>query len=344
MVKSTLILSTERFFLVNWSGKKVLVTGAGGFIGSHLSESLVNLGAEVTALVRYNSRNDWGNLELIPDLQRKHIEVVAGNIEDSGLINRIVEGKSIVFHLAALIGIPYSYVAPLSYIHTNIEGTLNVLEACRKNGVQKLIHTSTSETYGTAIYSPIDEEHPLQGQSPYSASKIGADKLAESFFRSFTLPVAIIRPFNTYGPRQSTRAVIPTIITQALTQGQIQLGSLDPVRDVNFVMDTVSGFIKVAESDRAVGEVINIGSGVGYSVGELAQKILSLMKIDKPIVVDDSRIRPTNSEVLKLVCDNSKAQELTGWSPGISLESGLLRTVEFIVRHLNLFKTEIYTI
>ena len=217
----------------------MIVTGAGGFIGSHLCEALILLGAEVTALVHYNSRSDWGNLEFLPGQMKRSIKVTAGNVEDSGLVNRVFEGQEIAFHLAALIAIPYSYTAPLSYVRTNVEGTLNVLEAARTRGIAKLVHTSTSETYGTAIYTPIDEKHPLQGQSPYSASKIGADKLAESFHRSFDLPVATIRPFNTYGPRQSSRAVIPTIISQALTREQIHLGSLDPVRDMNFVLDTV---------------------------------------------------------------------------------------------------------
>ena len=251
---------------MNWSGKKVIVTGAGGFIGSHLCEMLIQLGAEVTALVHYNSRGDWGNLEFLSQQMKKSVNVTIGNIEDLGFINRVFEGQEIGFHLAALIAIPYSYIAPLSYVRTNVEGTLNVLDASRIRGISKLVHTSTSETYGTAIYTPIDEMHPLQAQSPYSASKIAADKLAESYFRSFNLPVATIRPFNTYGPRQSSRAVIPTIITQALAQRHIHLGSLEPIRDVNFVLDIVSGFINVAESESSVGEVINVGSGIGYSI------------------------------------------------------------------------------
>jgi nucleoside-diphosphate-sugar epimerase len=246
--------------------------------------------------------------------------------------------------LAALIAIPYSYTAPLSYVHTNIEGTINVLEAARDYGVEKVIHTSTSETYGTAIYTPIDEQHSLQGQSPYSASKIGADKLAESYFMSFNLPVATIRPFNTYGPRQSTRAVIPTIITQALTKNEIHLGSLGPVRDMNFVKDTTEGFIKVAESPKSIGEVINIGSGRGYAIQELLATILQIMKVDKKIIFDENRLRPENSEVLKLICDNNKSKELTGWQPLFSLEAGLCKTIDFISDHIDLYRPGIYTL
>ena len=268
---------------MKWANKKVLVTGAGGFIGSHLCEALLGRGADITALIRYTSHSDWGNLEFIqPDKKQKEFKVVAGNIEDSDFVARQVKGMDVVFHLAALIAIPYSYIAPLSYIRTNVEGTLNVLEATRKYEVERVVHTSTSETYGTAIYTPIDENHPLQGQSPYSASKIGADKIAESYYLSFDLPVATIRPFNTYGPRQSARAVIPTIITQVLTNNEVFLGALNPVRDITFVKDTVEGFIKVAESEQAIGEVINVGSGTGLSIGEIAAEILSIMKCQKP--------------------------------------------------------------
>jgi NAD dependent epimerase/dehydratase len=329
---------------MNWTGKKTLVTGAGGFIGSHLCETLLELGANVTAMIHYNSRGDWGNLEFLPPEAKKALHVVSGNIEDPGFMARQIKGQQVVFHLGALIAIPYSYNAPASYVHTNIEGTLNVLEAARENGVEKIVHTSTSETYGTAIYTPIDENHPLQGQSPYSASKIGADKLAESYYRSFNLPVATIRPFNTYGPRQSTRAVIPTIITQALTQNEIRLGSLDPVRDLNFVKDTVTGFIKIAESPRSVGEVINIGSGKGHTIQELVSTIFHIMKVDKKIVLDEDRLRPENSEVFKLICDNTKSQNLTGWEPHYSLEEGLRITIDFVSEHLNLYKPDIYTL
>jgi len=329
---------------MNWTGKKTLVTGAGGFIGSHLCEVLLELGADVTAMIHYNSRGDWGNLEFLSHQAKRALRVVSGNIEDAGFVTRQIKGQEMVFHLAALIAIPYSYIAPSSYIHANIEGTMNVLEAAREFSIEKVIHTSTSETYGTAIYTPIDESHPLQGQSPYSASKIGADKLAESYYRSFNLPVATIRPFNTYGPRQSTRAVIPTIITQALSQNEISLGSLNPVRDVNFVKDTAMGFVKVAESPKSIGEVINIGSGHGYTIQELATTILNIMKLDKRIVLDKNRLRPEKSEVFNLICDNKKSKILTGWEPEYSLENGLSLTIDFVSEHLNLYKPNIYSL
>lgn len=329
---------------MNWIGKKTLVTGAGGFIGSHLCETLLELGADVTAMVHYNSRGDWGNLEFLSLESKQALRLVSGNIEDSGFMSRHIKGQHVVFHLAALIAIPYSYTAPLSYVHTNIEGTINVLEAARDYDIEKIIHTSTSETYGTAIYTPIDETHPLQGQSPYSASKIGADKLAESYYRSFNLPVATIRPFNTYGPRQSTRAVIPTIITQALTQNEIRLGSLDPVRDVNFVKDTAAGFVKVAESPKSIGEVINVGSGKGYTIQELVTTILQIMKVEKKIVLDEDRLRPENSEVFKLICDNTKSKNLTGWQPRYSLEEGIRETIDFISNHMDIYKPGTYTL
>lgn len=329
---------------MNWIGKKTLVTGAGGFIGSHLCETLLELGADVTAMVHYNSRGDWGNLEFLSLESKQALRLISGNIEDSGFMSRHIKGQHVVFHLAALIAIPYSYTAPLSYVHTNIEGTINVLEAARDYDIEKIIHTSTSETYGTAIYTPIDETHPLQGQSPYSASKIGADKLAESYYRSFNLPVATIRPFNTYGPRQSTRAVIPTIITQALTQNEIRLGSLDPVRDVNFVKDTAAGFVKVAESPKSIGEVINVGSGKGYTIQELVTTILQIMKVEKKIVLDEDRLRPENSEVFKLICDNTKSKNLTGWQPRYSLEEGIRETIDFISNHMDIYKPGIYTL
>ncbi len=330
--------------LVNWKTKKVLVTGAGGFIGSHLCEALLEIGADVTAMIRYTSRSDWGNLEFLEEGKKAALNVVAGTIEDGDFVARQVKGQDIIFHLAALIAIPYSYFAPLSYIRTNVEGTLNVLEACRDFGVEKIIHTSTSETYGTAIYTPIDERHPLQGQSPYSASKIGADKVAESYYLSFGVPVATLRPFNTYGPRQSARAVIPTIITQALTLNEVRLGSLDPVRDLTYVKDTVQGFIKTAESDMAVGETINVGSGKGITIGELAETILSLMKSEKPIVQDRKRIRPDKSEVYTLICDNAKAKTLIDWEPRYSLTKGLQETIEFVSENLNFYKPEIYAL
>lgn len=329
---------------MNWFGRKVLITGAGGFIGSHLCGALLDLGADVTGLIHYSSRSDWSNLEFLSPQHKAALQVVAGNIEDSDFVARQVKGKEVVFHLAALIGIPYSYLAPLSYIRTNVEGTLNVLEAARNCEVERVVHTSTSETYGTAIYTPVDEKHPLQGQSPYAASKIGADKVAESYYLSFNVPVATIRPFNTYGPRQSARAVIPTIISQALTQNEIRLGSLDPVRDLNYVKDTVQAFIKMAESEQVIGEVINVGSGKGITIGELAATILALMECEKPIVLDSRRLRPAQSEVFILICNNRKAMEKIGWQPRYSLREGLLETIEFVSRYQPLYKPTQYTV
>lgn len=329
-----------------WTGKKVLVTGAGGFIGSHLCEALVEAGAEVTAMIRYSSRsgNDWGNLEFLDARKRSEIRVVAGNIEDPFYVESQVLGKEVVFHLAALIAIPYSYIAPLSYVRTNIDGTVNVLEAARKSGRTRVVHTSTSETYGSAQYTPIDEKHPLQGQSPYSASKIGADKMAESYCLSFETPVTTVRPFNTFGPRQSARAVIPTIISQALEQPEIRLGSLSPIRDLTYVKDTVEGFLRIGASDRAIGQTINIGQGRGISVGDLATRILEIMGCNKSVVIDESRIRPAGSEVLQLLCDNTRAKELVGWSPRHSLEDGLKGTIEFISSNRHRFRPAQYTV
>jgi len=326
------------------TNKKVLVTGAGGFIGSNLLEELIRMGVRVRALVHYNSRNDWGNIEQLPLEIRKELDIFAGDIRDAYVMQKCVKGCKIVFHLAALIGIPYSYIAPEAYVDTNIKGTLNLLQAALDNDIERFVHTSTSETYGTAIYTPIDEKHPLQGQSPYSASKIGADKIAESYYLSFGLPVATIRPFNTFGIRQSARAVIPTIISQALTKDKICLGSLTPVRDVTFVKDTVMAFIKVAETDRAIGQVINVGSGFGINIGELTQTILKLMRKEIEIESDKTRIRPEKSEVMQLIADNSKAKKYLNWQPEISLEDGLRRTIEWIKDHLPLFKTEIYNV
>jgi NAD dependent epimerase/dehydratase len=329
---------------MNWKTKKVLVTGAGGFIGSHLTEELLDRGAEVTAMIRYTSRSDWGNLEFLDNDKKAAVHVVAGNIEDSVFVARQVKEKDVIFHLAALIAIPYSYAAPLSYIRTNVEGTLNVLEAARDFSVEKIVHTSTSETYGTALYTPIDERHPLQGQSPYSASKIGADKVAESYYLSFGLPVATIRPFNTYGPRQSARAVIPAIITQALTQNEIRLGALDPVRDLTYVKDTVQGFIRVAEVEQTIGETVNVGFGKGITIGELAETILSLMRCEKPLMQDTRRLRPSKSEVYTLICENTKARNMLGWEPRHSLRQGLQDTIEFVSRNLDLFKPSSYAV
>ena len=324
--------------------KKVLVTGAGGFIGSHLTEELVKSGAKVRALAHYNSRNDWGLIDLLPKEIKQELEVITGDIQDPFMIRKAVKGCAVVFHLAALIAIPYSYIAPESYVNVNIKGTLNVLQACLEEGVEKVVHTSTSETYGTAQYTPIDEKHPLQGQSPYSASKIGADKIAESFYRSFGLPVATTRPFNTYGPRQSARAIIPTIITQALVSSEVNLGLLTPVRDLTYVKDTVAGFLKVAESDKSVGEVINIGTGCGITIGDLAEKIIGFVGKDVTIVRDEQRVRPEKSEVMQLLCDNRKAKELIGWEPRYALEEGLRGTIKWIKKNLDLYKAGIYNV
>ncbi|MDD2904099.1 MAG: GDP-mannose 4,6-dehydratase [Syntrophales bacterium] len=327
-----------------WQKKQVLVTGAGGFLGSHLVERLVELRARVRALVRYNSRNDWGLLELLPDSVKSQIEVVSGDITEPFSTAKSVESCMVVFHLAALIAIPYSYVAPAQYIAVNCGGTLNLLEAARTQGVERFVHTSTSETYGTAQYTPIDETHPLKGQSPYAASKIGADKLAESYHLSFGLPVATVRPFNTFGPRQSARAIIPTIISQALTGDSIRLGHLTPRRDLTFVSDTIEGFIKAATAPRAVGQVINLGTGRTVSVGELAQIIVGLVGGNKEIVADPERLRPEASEVMHLESNNRQAREILGWQPQVSLEEGLRRTVEYLAANLNRYKPGIYNI
>ena len=292
---------------MTWNERRVLVTGAGGFIGTHLVDALVERGAKVTALVRYNSRNDWGMLEERYRNGADGMRVILGDVTDAGCVRKAVEGNEVVFHLAALIGIPYSYEAPESYVRTNMLGTLNVLSASVSAGVERAIHTSTSEVYGTALYTPIDEAHPLQGQSPYSASKIAADKMAEAYFCSFDLPVVTLRPFNTYGPRQSARAVIPTIITQALTSNTIQLGSLEPVRDFTFVTDTARAFILAAERDEAVGKTIHTGSGIGISIGELAQRILAQVNPGARIITGVERVRPGKSEVMRLVCDSRRA-------------------------------------
>ncbi|TGA97407.1 SDR family NAD(P)-dependent oxidoreductase [Sporolactobacillus shoreae] len=326
-------------------GKKVLVTGAEGFIGSHLTERLVELGADVTALVQYNSFNNWGWIDTFEKKVKDSIHIVTGDVREYDGMSRIIKGQQIVFHLAALIAIPYSYLSPMAYVRTNVEGTTNVLEACRNYNVEKVIHTSTSETYGTALYVPIDEKHPMQAQSPYSASKMGADRMAESFYKSFDLPVAIIRPFNTYGPRQSARAVIPTIISQILSRKkEIKLGSLTPTRDFNYVKDTAEAFIEVAISNQTIGQVVNAGSNDEISIGDTVNKIVHLMGSDVEIVCDDQRMRPVNSEVNRLWADNTKIKKLTNWRPRYSLDQGLLETIEWIKQNLHYFKTDIYNV
>jgi len=330
---------------MNLKGKKVLVTGSEGFIGSHLTERLVELGAKVTALVQYNSFNNWGWIDTFSDEIKDNIEIVTGDIREYDNVKRIIKGKDVVFHLAALIAIPYSYLSPMAYVRTNVEGTTNVLEACKEYGVEKIVHTSTSETYGTALYVPIDENHPLQGQSPYSASKIAADMMAESFYRSFELPVAIIRPFNTYGPRQSARAVIPTIITQILSGAdKIKLGSLTPTRDFNYVKDIIEAFIKVAECEETVGQVVNAGSNYEISIGDLAKTIVKLIGKEVEIICDDQRVRPEKSEVNRLWANNSKIRELTGWQPKYTLEVGLKETIQWIENNMKYYKPEIYNV
>ncbi|MCK4830654.1 SDR family NAD(P)-dependent oxidoreductase [bacterium] len=329
---------------MHWQAKKVLVTGAGGFIGSHLTEKLLNLGANVIAFVRYNSRNDQGALELLAPEVKEKVEIIMGDLRNSEALRDATKEIDMVFHLGALIAIPYSYLQPREVIETNVIGTLNVLSAAKVANARKVIHTSTSEVYGTAQYVPIDEKHPLQGQSPYSASKIGADKIAESFYKSYGLPVAIIRPFNTYGPRQSARAVIPTIISQTLSNDRVYLGSSHPTRDLTYVEDTVNGFIKIAESEKSIGEVINIGSNSEISIGKLADKILSLVGKKIEIISDLKRVRPQDSEVERLLADNAKAQRLIGWKPMVSLDEGLRRTIEWIKDNLERYKTNIYNV
>jgi NAD dependent epimerase/dehydratase len=327
---------------INWKGRKVLVTGAGGFIGSHLVERLAALGTDVRALVRYTSTGRWGWLD--QSSVKTDLEVVLGDIRDFFSVREAMRGREVVFHLAALIGIPYSYQAPQSYLHTNIEGTLNVLQGARELEAERVICTSTSEVYGTAQYVPIDENHPLQGQSPYSASKIAADKLAESYFRSFGTPVVVVRPFNTYGPRQSARAVIPTIITQALSGSEVRLGSLNPTRDFNFVSDIVEGFIAAASSRQAVGQVVNLGSGVEISVEKLASTLGGILGKNLKLVTEEERVRPENSEVERLCADASKARELLGWASSTSLEDGLRQTIAWIEQNLQAYRVDSYAV
>lgn len=329
-------------------GKKVLITGADGFIGSHLTEKLLSLGCKLNVFVRYDKGIKSEFIDSLPEELKNNITVIAGDIRDPDALRHAAKDVDVIFHLAAIVSIPYSYINPREVVETNIVGTMNVLIAGRENNVEKIVHTSTSEVYGTAQYVPIDEKHPLQGQSPYSASKIGADKIVESFYRSFDTPVATIRPFNQYGPRQSARAVIPTIITQALSGGTIRMGSLTPTRDFTFVLDTIDAFIKIAESPSTVGEVINIGSGTEISIGDLAKKIISIVnkneKKDVSIISEDTRKRPEKSEVNRLLADTTKAKKLIGWKPKVSLDEGLKLTTDWISKSLGKYSPGKYQI
>jgi len=336
---------------MNLLGKKILVTGADGFIGSHLVEALVDQGHDVRAFVYYNSFNSWGWLDHAPAKVRRDLDVFSGDIRDPHGVRQAMKGCDVVLHLAALIAIPYSYHSPDTYIDTNIKGTLNIVQAARDLGISKVVHTSTSEVYGTARFVPITEEHPLQGQSPYSASKIGADQIAMSFHASFETPVAIIRPFNTYGPRQSARAVIPTIITQIANGARtLRMGSLHPTRDFNYVSDTVAGFIAVATADQSIGRVINIGSNYEVTIGETVQTIADIMQADVEIQTDDVRVRPEKSEVERLWADNGQALELTSWRPSYGGRDGFRRGLEETIAwfsqadNLRLYKADRYNI
>ncbi|AEV70395.1 NAD-dependent 4,6-dehydratase LegB [Acetivibrio clariflavus] len=325
--------------------KKVLVTGADGFIGSHLVEALLEEGADVTAFVYYNSFNNWGWIDTFPKEKLEKTKIFQGDIRDANCVREAVKNVECVFHLAALIAIPYSYYAPESYVDTNIKGTLNVLQASKDYAIERVLVTSTSEVYGTAKYVPIDESHPFQGQSPYSASKIGADRIAESFYRSYDLPVTIVRPFNTYGPRQSARAVIPTIISQLLSgKTEIKLGNLSPTRDFNFVKDTVNGFIEIAKSDKTIGEEINIASGVEISIGDLFEELRLQINKDAKIINDEIRLRPEKSEVDRLLGSNKKIMQLTNWQPKYDLRAGLKETISWFKDNLDKYKTDIYNV
>ena len=328
-----------------FKGKKVLVTGAGGFIGSHLVEALLAKDAEVRAFVKYNGRGDLGMISDMPRQVQDSLDIVSGDIGDPFFVRQCVHGCHYVFHLAALIGIPYSYVAPADYVRVNVQGTVNILQACRDERTPRVVHTSTSEAYGTARYIPIDEKHPLQAQSPYSASKIGADKMAESYYTSFELPVVIVRPFNTFGPRQSARAFIPTVISQALTRDRITMGSLDPVRDMTFVKDTVQGFIAVGLCQKVIGQVVNLGVGQGQTVGAITKAILKILgKRKMPIEQDSDRVRPARSEVMRLISDNTKAREICNWKIKYSLEEGLTETIEWIKNNIDKYRPEVYAV
>ncbi len=332
---------------MNISGKKVLVTGADGFIGSHLVERLLAEGCQVKAFVYYNSFNRWGWLDTLPVHIISQIEIFTGDIRDPNGVRQAIKGCDVVFHLAALIAIPFSYHSPDSYVDTNVKGTLNVLQAAKDYNVEKTLVTSTSEVYGTALYVPIDEKHPRQGQSPYSATKIGADAMADSFYRSFNLPVTIVRPFNTYGPRQSARAVIPTIISQLLSEkNEIKLGALQPTRDLVFVKDTAEGFVQIAKTDNTNGQEINISTQQEISIGNLAQKLINIINPQATIISDDVRLRPEKSEVERLLGNNEKLFGLTGWKPYTSIDEGLAQTIEWFRNpdHLKQYKADIYNV
>ena len=325
--------------------KKILVTGSDGFIGSHLTEELVKAGYQVKAFVYYNSFNTWGWLDTLPSDVMKNVEIFQGDVRDPNGVKEAMKGTAAVFHLAALIAIPFSYHSPDTYVDTNIKGTLNILQAAREQDLERVLVTSTSEVYGTAQYVPMDEKHPFQGQSPYSATKIGADRLAESFYRSFQLPVSIVRPFNTFGPRQSARAVIPTIITQLLAgKEKIHLGSLTPTRDFNYVKDTVNGFIIIYESEKTIGEEINIATQHEISIGELAEELIRQINPNAKIVCDEERLRPEKSEVNRLLGSNKKIKELTDWKPVYSFEEGLSETISFFKDNMDKYKPDIYNI
>lgn len=325
--------------------KRVLVTGADGFIGSHLTEQLIKDGYKVKAFAYYNSFNTWGWLDKLPKEILNEVEVFTGDIRDPNGVREAMKGIDEIFHLAALIAIPFSYHSPDTYVDTNIKGTLNVLQAARDFNISRLLITSTSEVYGTAQYVPIDEKHPFQGQSPYSATKIGADRLAESFYRSFNMPITIVRPFNTYGPRQSARAIIPTIITQLLSgKEEIELGSLTPTRDFNYVKDTVNGFVEIAKSTKTIGEEINIATQQEISIKQLADELIRQINPNAKIVCDEQRLRPEKSEVNRLLGSNEKIMRLTNWKPNYTFEQGIAETIEFFRNNLDQYKTDIYNI
>ena len=324
---------------------KILVTGSDGFIGSHLTEELVKKGYQVKAFVLYNSFNTWGWLDTLPKDVLNQIEIFQGDVRDPNGVKEAMKGMDAVFHLAALIAIPFSYHSPDTYVDTNIKGTLNILQAARELGTKRVLVTSTSEVYGTARYVPIDEKHPFQGQSPYSATKIGADRLAESFYRSFNLPVTIVRPFNTYGPRQSARAVIPTVITQLLAgKEEIKLGALTPTRDFSYVKDTANGFIEIYRSDKTIGEEINIATQKEISIGQLAEELIRQINPGAVIVCDEQRLRPEKSEVNRLLGCNKKIKELTEWEPQYTFEQGLAETIAFLKQNLDKYKVDLYNL